>query len=166
MLQPWLFQVEPYCEESFSHFLGRFRRANYLSRRDLSAMLGERSYMVSYWESPSRQRRPGVDALRQLSWLSGVSVGRLKLMWSVAGTELHWPTRLCGECYAVTPWHKLSWQLASQPECEVHQRPLLSACPGCGSTFQLPSYWSRGECDECHLPFGKMRVYPGVMGGD
>ncbi|WOD39708.1 hypothetical protein RRF56_02725, partial [Nodosilinea sp. E11] len=55
---PWLFQVEPHADESFGHFLGRFRRANRLSSAQLSAMLGQRSYVVSYWESPSRQRRP------------------------------------------------------------------------------------------------------------
>ena len=46
-LQPWLFQVTPYPEESFSHFLGRFRRANRLSSAHLSAMLNQRPYAVS-----------------------------------------------------------------------------------------------------------------------
>ncbi|MBE9098372.1 hypothetical protein [Vacuolonema iberomarrocanum] len=42
-LHPWLFQVTPYLEESFSHFLGRFRRANCLSSAQLSPLLGQRS---------------------------------------------------------------------------------------------------------------------------
>ncbi len=30
-LHPWLFQVKPHPEESFGHFLSRFRRANHMS---------------------------------------------------------------------------------------------------------------------------------------
>ena len=157
-LAPWLFQVEPYPEESFGHFLGRFRRANHLSRAHLSAMLGQRPYVVSYWETPSRQRQPGASALQQLSQLSGVTVERLSAMRSPPGTPLHWPTRLCADCYAEAPYHKLSWQLATEPRCQRHRQRLLEACPRCGSAFRLPSDWQRGECDQCHLPFPAMRL--------
>lgn len=163
LLAPWLFQVEPCREESFGHFLGRFRRANSLSSSQLSAMMGQRPYVVSYWESPSRQRRPGAGELRQLSQLSGVCVARLALMWSPPGTELHWPTRLCAWCYADAPWHRLSWQIASRPQCEVHQRQLLAGCPQCGSAFRLPSYWHPGVCDRCEFPFQEMRIYQDVV---
>jgi len=156
LLHPWLFQVEPYPEESFGHFLGRFRRANHLSSAHLSVMLGQRSYRVAYWECPSRQRRPGNAHLAQLSGFTGVDIARFQAMWSPPGTVLYWPTRLCPQCYAAAPWHRLTWQVASQPDCEAHQQPLLSKCPGCHHGFQLPSYWARGECDRCWLPFAKM----------
>ena len=163
LLQPWLFQVEPYPEESFGHFLGRFRRANCLSGSHLSAMLGKRSYIVSYWEAPSRRRRPEGEDLKRLSQMTGVEEARLRLMWSPPGTKLHWPTRLCAQCYAEAPWHKLTWQIASKPHCEKHQRLLLIACPQCRSAFRLPSYWRHGACDCCRLPFPEMGGYQEEM---
>ncbi|VEP17292.1 conserved hypothetical protein [Hyella patelloides LEGE 07179] len=36
--QSWLFSIEPYDEESLSHFLGRFRRRNYLSPSALAGL--------------------------------------------------------------------------------------------------------------------------------
>lgn len=164
-LQPWLFQVEPYPEESFGHFLGRFRRANCLSGSHLSAMLGKRSYLVSYWEAPSRRRRPEGADLNRLSQMTGVEESRFRLMWSPPGTKLHWPTRLCAQCYAAAPWHKLTWQIASNPHCEKHQRLLLTECPQCRSAFRLPSYWRHGACDRCLLPFHEMGAYQGAMEG-
>jgi len=154
-----LLGVEPYLNESFGHFLGRFRRANCLSSAHLSAMLGERSYVVSYWESPSRQRRPTEAHLQQLSQFTGGDSPRLRAMWSAPGTRLHWPTRLCPERYADAPWHQLTWQLADQSHCAVHQRLLLSHCPRCHHAFELPSYWVIGQCDRCQLPFAHMRFY-------
>lgn len=155
-LAPWLFQVEPYGEESFGHFLGRFRRANHLSSAHLSAMLNQRAYVVSYWETPSRRREPDASALQQLSQLTGVAVERFGAMRSPSGTRLHKPTRLCADCYREVPYHKLSWQVSSQPRCQLHRQRLLESCPRCGSAFRLPSYWQRGECDQCHLPFQSM----------
>jgi len=166
-VEPWLFQVEPYPQESFSHFLGRFRRANHLSSAHLAAMLGARSHIVAYWESPSRQRRPDPAQLQQLSQFTGVAIARLQLMWLSSDIPLHWPTRLCPDCYAEAPWHRLTWQLADQLDCEVHQRrrsrprgtSLLSQCPRCRHAFQLPSYWVTSQCDRCQLPFAQMRFY-------
>ena len=156
-LQPWLFQVQPYPEESFGHFLGRFRRANHLSSAHLSAMLKQRPYAVSYWETPSRRRQPDAPTLQHLSQLTGVAVERLTAMRSPPGTKLHKPTRLCADCYSEMPYHKVSWQVATRPRCKIHRQCLLGACPRCGSAFQLPSYWQRGECDRCYLPFQEMR---------
>jgi transcriptional regulator with XRE-family HTH domain len=155
----WLLQVESYPNESFGHFLGRFRRANCLSSAHLSAMLGQRSYVVSYWESPSRQRRPSPAQLQQLSQLTGVAISQLQLMWLSSDIPLHWPTRFCPDCYAEAPWHKLTWQRADQPHCAIHQRSLLSKCPRCYHAFQLPSYWAIGQCDRCQFPFAQMRFY-------
>jgi hypothetical protein len=155
-LQPWLFQVQPYSEESFGHFLGRFRRANHLSSHHLSAMLGQKPHVVSYWESPSRQRQPESFALQRLSRLTGVAESRFSTMRLPSGTLPHWPTRLCACCYTEVPCHQLTWQIATQSRCEIHQRRLLGVCPQCGSAFRLPSYWQRGECDHCYFPFHKM----------
>lgn len=155
-LQPWLFQVKPYPEESFSHFLGRFRRANHLSSAHLSVMLNQRPYVVSYWETPSRRRQPDSSSLQHLSQLTGVTVERLNMMRLPRGVKIHFPTRLCAHCYAESPHHRLSWQLAERSHCEIHKRKLLEVCPQCRRTFQLPSYWQNGTCDRCQLPFQKM----------
>ncbi len=64
---------------------------------------------VTYWESPSCQRRPSLLQQQQLSQMSGVALARLQQMWSSADTRLHWPTRLCPDCYAHNPWHRLTW---------------------------------------------------------
>ena len=161
--KPWLFQVEPYPNESFGHFLGRFRRANYLSSAHLAAMLGARSHVVAYWESPSRQRRPDPAQMQQLSQLTGVAIAQLQLMWSSPNILLYWPTRLCPDCYAEAPWHRLTWQLADQLDCEVHQRSLLTHCPHCHGGFQLPSHWATGQCDRCQLPFAQVRFYQAAV---
>jgi hypothetical protein len=39
-IQPWLFPVEPLEGESFSHFLGRFRRRNHLTPSALGQLAG------------------------------------------------------------------------------------------------------------------------------
>jgi hypothetical protein len=155
-IRPWLFEVEPYPDESFSHFLGRFRRANCLSSSHLASMLGERSHVVTYWESPSRQRRPTPLKLQQLSQMSGVAIARLQQTWSSADTRMHWPTRLCPDCYAQDPWHRLTWQQVDHPQCDRHRLLLLSCCPICQHPLRLPSQWATGECDRCQLPFSQM----------
>ncbi len=119
-------------------------------------MLEQRPYIVSYWETPSRRRQPGPTDLQRLSHLTGVEVARFSLMRSPPDIQLHWPTRLCAECYAEAPWHRLSWQIGTQSHCEVHQRQLLAACPQCGSAFPLPSHWRKGACGRCHFPFQSM----------
>lgn len=43
-------------------------------------MLGARLHVVSYWESPSRQRRLSPLLLQHLAQLTGVSVNRLQGM--------------------------------------------------------------------------------------
>lgn len=155
-LQPWLFQVNPNPGESFGHFLGRFRRANRLSSSQLSAMLGLRPHVVSYWETPSRQRRPDEIAMRQLCQLTGVTAVQFRRMWPRKGTRVHLPTRLCPQCYAEGPWHRVAWQQESTDRCDRHQQELLTACPRCGNAFLLPCLWEWGECDRCRLPFGMM----------
>jgi transcriptional regulator with XRE-family HTH domain len=157
-LQPWLLQIEPYPEESFGHFLGRFRRANLLRSRHLSAMLGVRDYTVSYWETPSRRRTPSEKELKQLCEWSGIEETRLRAMWAPKGCALHLSTRLCAGCYGKAPYHKWTWQRENKNYCEQHQKRLLPFCPRCGSYFLIPAYWE-GECDRCRLSFKEMVSY-------
>lgn len=154
-IKPWLFQVSAYPEESFGHFLGRFRRANQMRSSHLSEILGLKSRTVSYWEAPSRRRIPAPKDLETLSCLTGVDADLLRSML-IPDDTLHLRTRLCTLCYAEAPFHKVTWQDARISECDRHQCELLSACPRCKSDFQLPSYWADGQCDRCDLPFTEM----------
>ena len=157
--QPWLFQVEPYPEESFGHFLGRFRRANLLRSSHLSALLGVSFHTVSYWETPSRRRTPGEKELKHLSQLLGIEEKRLRAMWTPQGKQVNWQTRLCAQCYVEVPYHKLTWQRANISHCERHQQQLLRACPRCRNDFLLPVNWEKGQCDRCGLSFKEMALY-------
>lgn len=155
---PWLFQVCAYPEESFGHFLGRFRRANQMKSGHLSAMLGLRYRTVSYWETPSRRRIPAAKDFEALSRLTGIDAAQLYSMLSPDDTLLL-RTRLCGQCYTKTPFHKVTWQDARISECDLHRCELLCECPQCKSDFQLPSYWEFGQCDRCYLPFTQMHSF-------
>lgn len=158
-LQPWLFQVVSYPEESFGHYLGRFRRANHLSSRHLSILLGLRPYIVSYWETPSRRRIPQHSELNILSYFTGVDVSQLRKMLDPVNTPIYFQTRLCEWCYTEAPFHRLTWQRLAIPQCDRHQRQLLSACPRCRNAFRLPVYWQIGQCEYCYLPFKEMASY-------
>jgi transcriptional regulator with XRE-family HTH domain len=158
-IDSWMFRVQAHPGESFGHFMGRFRRANCLSSRQMSAMLGVRYLAVSYWEAPSRRRTPAAKDFEGLSQLTGVGVTQLQSMLMPKDIRLCLRTRLCALCYAETPFHKLTWQDANIAECDRHQCELLSMCPRCGSDFQLPAYWEVGQCDRCHLPFVEMSFF-------
>jgi DNA-binding transcriptional regulator YiaG len=56
--ETWVFRVQAYEDESFGHFMGRFRRANDLSHKVLAEHLGIRVQWVQDWDSPSRRRNP------------------------------------------------------------------------------------------------------------
>ena len=151
--EAWVFQVAPYPMESFGHYLGRFRRANVLSSSQLSAYLGVGQKDVSYWETPSRRRRPTLSERRQLCSVLGIGLDRLNQMWLPKGEPFYLPTRLCALCYAEQPCHQVIWQQAHQSSCALHGNPFLTACPQCDHVFLLPSHWVNGQCEWCGLPF-------------
>lgn len=158
----WLIGVPAFLGESFGHFLGRFRRANYLTGPQLSAMLGHRRITVSDWETPSRNRRPTVRDLEALSELTGVDVTQLRLLLAPRRFPLYLRTRLCACCYEEEPCHKLMWQDATISKCDRHHCQLLTACPRCQASFRLPTYWDVGQCDRCDLPFVEMSTFARV----
>lgn len=104
----WVFRVEPHSDESFGHFLGRFRRANQLSHKAIAHQLGIRIEWVQDWDSPSRRRNPTSLQLVAVSKLVEVNIEQLAKMLPIE--PLHLQTRLCPACYGEVPVHRLTWQ--------------------------------------------------------
>jgi hypothetical protein len=125
----WVFRVVPHPDESFGHFLGRFRRANELSHRVIADHLGIRVEWVQAWDSPSRRRNPTGLQLIALSKLTEVDPKQLAKM--LPSEPLHLQTRLCPACYAEIPVHRSTWQRLGIDCCDRHSLKLLSACPEC-----------------------------------
>lgn len=144
----------PGTEESFGHYLSRFRRANCLSHKTLGEELQVPTKIVSDWEVLSRRRIPDSAQLERLSRLVGISPNHLRQMFPPA--QLHLQTRLCSACYAETPVHRVTWQQKGMDWCDRHQLPLLSACPACGVGFRIPALWNNEPCQGCELPFEQM----------
>ena len=155
-IQPWLFQVEPYEGESFSHFLGRFRRPNHLTPSGLGQLAGIGA-VVARWERFHLNPFPSCKELEALASVLGVSADRLTAMLPPQGVGMQWsPIRLCGACYGETPCHRIEWQYKSTWKCDRHQLRLLAKCPQCEAQFRTPALWSDAACQRCSKPFAKM----------
>jgi hypothetical protein len=167
--QGWLFQLAPEAGESFDHYLGRFRRANCLSRAGLAELIAIETLTVRGWETPSLDRPPTAEHLKKVAVLMGVSEAEMRAMLSMGRSELHLETRLCPFCYGETPIHQKQWQRANVSQCDPcgiceaarHDYPLLNGCPACSSGFRLPALWESGSCDRCWLPFREMGLHRG-----
>lgn len=151
-IEPWLFPVEPLEGESFSHFLGRFRRRNHLTPSALGQLAGIGA-VVARWERFHLNLFPSEKELEGLAKVVGVEEQRLREMLPTQGVGMKCePIRLCGACYAESPCHRMEWQFKSTAGCERHQLRLLSK-------FKVPALWEDGCCDRCRLPFGEMAKY-------
>ena len=152
--ETWVFRVEAQSGESLGHFLGRFRRANYLSHKALAEHLGVRVEWVQAWGTPSRRRNPSPLQLVALSKLVEVEVKQLTKM--LPPEHLHLQTRLCAACYGEVPIHQVVWQRAERTHCARHGLELLSECPVCGTGFRTPALWSDEHCERCQTAYGEM----------
>lgn len=158
-IQPWLFQIEPYEGESFSHFLGRFRRPNHLTPSGLGQLAGIGA-VVARWERFHLNPFPSAKELEALASVVGVSADRLAEMLPPQCVGMQWsPIRLCGACYGETPSHRMEWQYKSVWKCDRHQLKLLSKCPRCEAPFKIPAFWEDGVCHRCQMPFAEMSIY-------
>lgn len=158
-IQPWLFQVEPYEGESFSHFLGRFRLPNHLTPSGLGKLAGIGA-VVARWERFHLNPFPSQKELEKLSEVVGVSVERLTEMLPSEGIGMQWtPIRLCGACYAENPCHRIEWQYKSVWKCDCHQLKLLAKCPHCEAPFKIPALWQDGTCYRCLTLLSQMRQH-------
>jgi hypothetical protein len=158
-IQPWLFQIEPYEGESFSHFLGRFRRPNHLTPSGLGQLAGIGA-VVARWERFHLNPPPSAKEFEALAGVVGVSAERLAEMLPPKGIGMQWsPIRLCGACYGETPCHRIEWQYKSVWKCDRHQLKLLNKCPSCEASFKTPALWEEGTCHRCRVPFSAMSSY-------
>ncbi len=173
--KPWLFPVEPYEGESFSqhrdwicrgflgiprgHFLGRFRRRNYLSPSALGDLAGIGG-VVARWERFHLNPFPTDKEFDALAEVVGVESVCLRLMLPPKGTGMKCePIRLCGVCYDEVPCHRMEWQYKSVWKCDRHQLSLISKCPNCRAKFKMPALWEFGCCHRCRLSFSSMSEF-------
>lgn len=156
--ESWVFRVVPHSDESFGHFMGRFRRANALSHKAIAEHLCIRVEWVQAWDTPSRRRNPTPLQLIALSRLTDVESQQLERM--LPPDSLHLQTRLCPDCYAEVPVHRSTWQQATVDQCTRHSVHLLSACSECGFSFRTPALWQDDRCDHCGLLFARMQCKP------
>ena len=158
-IPPWIFPVEPCDGESLSHFLGRFRRANYAT----TSQLGQKTRLggtIARWEKFYLNPFPTQQQLEALSAVVRVGAERLRLMLPPQGVGMkHEPIRLCASCYDEEPSHRIEWQFKETNGCDRHQLRLLSECPKCGKRFKIPALWAEGHCHNCCMTFTEMRNY-------
>ncbi|MBW4502420.1 MAG: TniQ family protein [Scytonema hyalinum WJT4-NPBG1] len=154
--EPRFFQVEPLEGESLSHFLGRFRRANYLTATQLGKLTGIGA-VISRWEKFYLNPFPTPHELEALAAVVEVKVDRLSEMLPPKGVTMKpRPIRLCGACYQESPCHRVEWQFKDVMVCDRHNLRLLTKCTNCETPFPIPADWVQGECPHCFLPFATM----------
>lgn len=154
--QPRFFEVELLEGESLSHFLGRFRRANYLTAARLGKLTGLGA-VVSRWEKLHLNPFPTREELEALANVVGVDADRLAQMLPPMGVGMkHRPILLCAACYAESPCHRIEWQFKDRLGCDRHHLRLLFKCTNCETSFPVPASWVQGECPHCLLPFTTM----------
>ena len=157
-IQPWLYQIEPYPGESLSHYLGRFRRANYLTISALGTASGLGGVFIKRLEHFYLNPFPTAKQIADLAGYMGISPEAVLGMLPPCGVPIKLePSRLCAACYAEAPYHRLAWQYKQTSGCEKHRLRLLSECPKCKKRFGIPALWI-GYCDRCGLPYESMQI--------
>lgn len=157
---PRLVPVQPYENESISHFLGHLRhlKANTLSSGYALGQLIGVGAAVSRWEKLYFNPFPENEALEVLAALCRMDFTLLEAMLPERGRSMQpRPVMLCGACYSEVPCHRMEWQYKAEiPACDRHHLQLLNKCPCCKKPFQIPSLWAKGECHHCGMPFRSM----------
>jgi TniQ len=150
---PRFFEVEPLESESLSHFLGRFRRENYLTSTQLGKLTGLGA-VIARWEKCYLNPFPTQQELEALAGIVSLGAEILTQMLPAKGTTTKpRPIRLCAVCYIEEAIHRVEWQFKDVMKCGRHQLRLLTKCTNCETPFPVPADWATGECSHCCLPF-------------
>lgn len=154
--EPWIDVVTPFPDESISHFLGRFERANQWSAYQIGRVT-KTGAVISRWKKLYFNPFPSQKELEMLAKVVEVSVEELRLLLpSQTDTLQPRPIKLCAACYVETPCHLIKWQFKGFTACDRHRLRLLEKCPKCRKPFEIPALWEEGICSRCLTPFAEM----------
>lgn len=154
--EPWITVVTPFPEESISHFIGRFERANQWSAYQIGRVTGMGG-VISRWKKLYFNPFPKQEELEALAKVVEIDVITLQSLLTPEGFILQpHPIRLCAACYLEEPSHRIAWQLKGVGACDRHKLRLLEKCPKCRKPFVIPALWEDGACSRCSTPFVEM----------
>lgn len=154
--EPWIDVVSPLPDESISHFLGRFERANQWSAYQIGRVT-KMGAVIPRWKKLYFNPFPSQKELEMLAKVMEVSVEELRLLLPSKTVTLQpRPIRLCAACYLETPCHLIKWQFKGFTACDLHRLRLLEKCPKCKKPFEIPAFWEEGICSRCLTPFAEM----------
>jgi transcriptional regulator with XRE-family HTH domain len=154
----WHFRPEPFGGESFSHFLGRYCAANYITPHTLAKHIEVGSVAIGRWRKLRYNPLPSKKHLQRLAEVTGVSPDRLLAMLPEEPMQIG-TIRLCAACYGEMPYHRMRWQYKSTQFCDRHYLTLLARCPCCKAPFPIPAEWDAGICLRCGTAFRDMSTF-------
>ncbi|WP_373545955.1 hypothetical protein [Chamaesiphon sp.] len=156
-------RVEPYPGESISHFLGRFERANVWTTYQIGRVTGIKAGVSRWKKLYLKPLFPTNRELEVLGEIVEVSADRLAQMLPSSDQAMKPPKTvcLCAACYIDTPCHLIEWQFKGVNACDRHGLYLLSKCPKCKKSFNVPAEWEEGACSRCGKSFSQMVVHQG-----
>lgn len=157
-ISQWYFQPEPFCGESFSHFLGRYCLMNCIAPNALAQHLQVGAAAVSRWRKLRYNPPLSEKHIQQLVKVTGISQDTLRLLLPHKPMQIG-TIRLCAACYAMEPYHRMHWQYKATQYCEQHELGLLSRCPFCKASFPIPAEWGAGICLRCGNPFADLAKF-------
>lgn len=151
--------LQPYEDESMSHYLGRWKRQDVVSLSSIGSLSRQLKLgtAMSRWEQFYLNPFPTLNQLAQLGKVMGLEAERLLLMFPPKGEPINVRvTRICCACYDEVPYHRMKWQLKSIAACARHHLRLLYKCPNCDLRLPIPAEWGAGRCQKCQMLFKSM----------
>ena len=151
--------LQPYEDESISHYLGRWKRQEVVSLSSIGSLSRQLRLgtAMSRWEKFYLNPFPTLKQLEQLGKVMGIEGERLLLMFPPKGEPINVRiVRLCCACYDEAPYHRMKWQFQSTAAFEKHQLRLLYKCPNCEQHLPIPAEWESGRCRKCQMLFRSM----------
>lgn len=146
-------RLPPFEQEAGLSFLYRNLNANGLTPREAQHWLSVRTWApMAHAELPLWAWATSADR----GWLRDSTVivnrGRDEAKYGFKGHKLgigsvasYHSARICPKCIKQGRFHRLSWQLAGVPGCDIHNQVLIDHCPYCDRVIS----WNRPALDVC-----------------